>query len=211
MICGPQAAVCQKGHKPANTIYLLIYLQRGWSWVSGGYNIRRSKKKDNGTKDSISRSFPFFSSFKGCKEALDTVVGDVMERSVVSVDEDASLEDVLSLFEEHHFHTFPVVNKDEELVGIIDQNIILEIILFAHLPRIKHTHRSAVRLLGDCAKDIMVTHPLTISPDMTICKTADMMLKTRFNRVCVVEDKKLVGIISKRDIINEIYRRGTQA
>lgn len=175
------------------------------------YRDRRSKDEDLKEEEDVAKIFlSLLPSSLKCEEALDITVGQVMERSVVTVDEDMPLEDVVKLFEEHHFHIFPVVNIQGELVGIIDQDIVLEIMLFPHLPRIKHTHRSAVRLLGESAKDIMVTHPMTISPDMTLCKTADMMLKTRFNRVCVVEDRKLVGIISKRDLINEIYRRGME-
>jgi len=52
----------------------------------------------------------------------------------------------------------------------------------------------------------MISHPVTITSDLDLCDTADMMLKHDINHACVVDDKKLVGIISKRDIINEVYR-----
>jgi CBS domain-containing protein len=62
-------------------------------------------------------------------------------------------------------------------------------------------------LLGEDAKGIMNYHPITISPNASLEEAAALMIKHSINRMCVVVDKKLVGILSKRDIINEIYRR----
>ena len=130
-----------------------------------------------------------------------------MTRKMVTAHEDALLEEVFTLFEKHSYHTLPVLNSEEELVGIIDQDIVLEILLFSQIPRAKHTHLTAVRSLGVHAKDIMITHPMTISPDSSLTYAADLMMKHRFDRVCITEDKKLVGIITKRDIVKEVSKR----
>ncbi|MFU8767531.1 MAG: HPP family protein [Candidatus Methanoperedens sp.] len=134
-------------------------------------------------------------------------VSKLMERNIVFLQEDASINDVLDLFKKHHFHLFPVVNDEGNLVGIIDQDIILEILLFHRIPRVKHTHLAAVRSLGSDVKGIMVTHPVTISPDTDLNEAADLMLKHRVNNVCVVENRKLVGVLTKHDIINEVIKR----
>lgn len=134
-------------------------------------------------------------------------ISTVMTTDVVTVAENDPIEDVVELFEKHHFHTYPVVTADGELAGVIDQDIVLEILLFERIPRLKHTHLAAVRSLGEDAKRIMIPHPVTISSDTDLYDTADLMLKHHINRVCVVENGKLVGIVSKRDIINEVYKR----
>ena len=134
-------------------------------------------------------------------------INKLMEKNVVSVKEDASIEDVLDLFEKHHFHLFPVVNDEGNLVGIVDRDIILEILLFHRIPRVKHTHLAAVRSLGGDVKGIMITHPVTIPPDTGLNEVADLMLKHHVNNVCVVENGKLVGILTKHDIINEVIKR----
>lgn len=131
----------------------------------------------------------------------------IMSKSVVSVNENDSIEELLTLFEEHHFHTYPVITDDSELVGIIDQDIVLEILMFHQIPLCKYTHLAAVRALGKTAKEVMIPHPVTTSPDASLRDAADLMLKHHLNRICVVEDGKLAGIISKLDIINEVYRR----
>jgi CBS domain-containing protein len=52
----------------------------------------------------------------------------------------------------------------------------------------------------------MIPHPVTIYSDANLHDVADLMLKHRVNRVCVVKNDRLVGIVSKRDIINEVYQ-----
>ena len=137
----------------------------------------------------------------------DIFIRDIMTKDVVVVNEDGPIEKVFKLFDKYHFNTYPVINDDGELVGIIDQDIMLEIMMFHRIPCKKHTHLAAVRSLGESAKEIMIPHPVTISPDANLHDAADMMLKHHVDRVCVVDDSKLVGIISKKKIINEVYQR----
>jgi CBS domain-containing protein len=53
----------------------------------------------------------------------------------------------------------------------------------------------------------MMPYPVTVSPDTSLSETADLMLRHRVDRVCVVDSGKLIGILSKRDIVNEICKR----
>jgi len=137
----------------------------------------------------------------------DIFIRDIMTQDVVVVNEDDPVEHIFELFDKYHFNTYPVVNNEGKLTGIIDQDIMLEIIMFHRIPRTKHTHIAAVRSQGESAREIMIPHPVTISPDENLHDAADMMLKHHINRVCVVEDDKLVGIISKKNIICEVYKR----
>ena len=134
-------------------------------------------------------------------------IRDLMTRDVVTIQEDTPLEEVFSLFGKLPYHTFPVVNKKNELVGIIDIDIILEILLLCLVPRAKHTPLTAIRSLGGKAEDVMITHPVTIPLDATLKDASDLMMKYRFDRVCVSENGKLAGIISKKDLVKEICRR----
>jgi CBS domain-containing protein len=137
----------------------------------------------------------------------DIFIRDIMTQDVIVVNENDPIEHIFELFDKYHFNTYPVVNNEGKFTGIIDQDIMLEIIMLHRIPRTKHTHVTAVRSLGESAKEIMIPHPVTISPDENLHDAADMMLKHHINRVCVVEDDKLVGIISKKNIICEVYKR----
>ncbi|MBN1134180.1 MAG: CBS domain-containing protein [Methanosarcinaceae archaeon] len=134
-------------------------------------------------------------------------INDIMTTDIVIVVEEDSIEDVFELFKKYNFHIYPVVNSEGALTGLIDQDIILEMLLFDRIPRDKHTHLTAVRSLSENAKGIMTHHPVTIVPETTLYDAADLMMKHHINRVYVVDKEKLVGVVSKRDIINEVYRR----
>ena len=151
--------------------------------------------------------FQIFSIWNSSRSPICSTVKDVMSVGVVSVSENDSIDAMLLLFRRYHFHTYPVVSDRGELVGVIDQDIILEILMSDRIPRLKYTHLMAVRTLGKTARDVMIPHPVTISPDASLFDAADLMLKHHLNRICVVEDGKLAGIISKLDIINEVYER----
>ena len=75
----------------------------------------------------------------------DIFIRDIMTKDVVIVKEDDSVEEIFKLFDKYHFNTYPVVDNDGELLGIIDQDIMLEIMMFHRIPRIKHSHIAAVR------------------------------------------------------------------
>lgn len=134
-------------------------------------------------------------------------IDELMTRQVVTVQENTPVEEIFSLYGKYPFHTLPVVNSKNELVGIIDLDIILEILLLCLVPREKHTLLTAVRSLGATAKEIMISHPVTISLDATLKDASDLMMKYRLDRICVIKGGRLAGIVSKRDLVEEICRR----
>ena len=89
----------------------------------------------------------------------DIFIRDFMTRDVITLHEDDPIEHIFELFDKYHFNTYPVVNNEGKLTGIIDQDIMLEIIMFHRIPRTKHTHIAAVRSQGESAREIMIPHP----------------------------------------------------
>jgi len=80
------------------------------------------------------------------------LIRNIMSKSVVSVNENDSIEEMLTLFGEHHFHTYPVITDDSELLGVIDQDIVLEILMFHQIPLCKYTHLTAVKVWAKLQK-----------------------------------------------------------
>ena len=128
---------------------------------------------------------------------LDKKVKEVMTDDVITTTCDV---DVVYAFEklmEHKISSLPVV-EDDKLVGIITatdvgHNLILD----------KYE-------LGTSVKEIMIKSVVTVSPEDTL-ETAINIMKDSvsssgiLNQLPVVEDGKLVGIISDGDIIQEIF------
>ncbi|WP_458404796.1 CBS domain-containing protein [Methanobrevibacter sp.] len=128
---------------------------------------------------------------------LNKKVKDIMTVDVITTTSDI---DVVYAFEKlmkYKISSLPVV-EDDKLIGIITatdvgHNLILD----------KYE-------LGTSVEEIMITSVVTISPEDNL-ETAIKMMKESvsssgiLNQLPVVEDGKLVGIISDGDIIQEIF------
>ena len=127
---------------------------------------------------------------------LNKKVREIMTSDVLTITSDV---DVVFAFEklmENKISSLPVVENDE-LIGIITatdvgHNLILD----------KYE-------LGTSVKEIMISPVVTVSPDSTIEEAVKIMKDNVssgiLNQLPVVEDGKLVGIISDGDIIQEIF------
>ncbi len=110
-------------------------------------------------------------------------IRNIISKSVVSVNENDSIEEMLTLLGEHRFHRYPVVTDGSELLGVIDQDIILEILMFHQIPLCKYAHLTAAQVLGKTAKEAMTSHPATISPDASLWDAAVLMMKSAWSKM----------------------------
>ncbi|MFP4654542.1 MAG: HPP family protein [Methanohalobium sp.] len=132
-------------------------------------------------------------------------IKDIIKKDVVTISEDDLIVDIINMFTSHRFHSYPVLNAKGKLTGVINQNTILKIMLFHIVPQTGHTNL-ALKSLSNDAKGIMDPHPIKVSLDSNLCDVAKMMVKHNVNQVFAVDNDRLIGIVSKLDVINEIYK-----
>ena len=56
----------------------------------------------------------------------------------------------------------------------------------------------------------LIKKPITVSPNTTLMKTREILLKNKIKRVIVTDKRKPVGIITEKDIAKKIYELGTK-
>lgn len=134
-------------------------------------------------------------------------VSDVMTKSVVSVRLDSGVDDAIELFKKYSYKSFPVVNEKNEVKGVINENAALLHALFQSLPKTFSKMMASVgvknlqRLMCTAAGELMDAAAV-ISQNAELEEAVRVMAKERVDRLIVVdESNKLIGIISKRDII----------
>lgn len=116
-------------------------------------------------------------------------VKECMSEQVVWATGDNTVYDVAKLMNENHIGSIPVCDNEQKLVGIItDRDIVLRTI--ACDKDVKQTK----------VTDIMTTDVIRTSRDTEVSWVADIMAKNQVRRIPVVEDEKLVGIISVGDL-----------
>jgi CBS domain-containing protein len=140
-------------------------------------------------------------------------VRDIMTAEVVVANPDTSVNLIARLMAGRDISGVPVV-ENGGVVGIVTEldlivrNTRLEApaffaILDARIPLETPAHfRERLRhMLGTLVRDVMTEKVVTIGPDEALEALAELMVKRRVNPVPVVEDGRLIGIVSRSDII----------
>ena len=83
-----------------------------------------------------------------------------------------------------------LVVENEKLVGIFTERDVL-------LKVIGHCNPENTRV-----KDVMTINPLTVTGNMTVCEAMEIITERRFRHLPVMEDNKLIGLISSGDIMH---------
>lgn len=122
-------------------------------------------------------------------------VSSIMTKNVVCVSPNQKIIDVKHIYEKENFHHHIPVTENNKLVGIIS--------LIDFMYRIKgaglnDTNPIYKELL---VKDIMTSNPYTLGSDATINDVGLELSKGKFRAIPIVENKKIVGIVSTEDLI----------
>lgn len=145
-------------------------------------------------------------------------VRDIMTREVVVAHPDTSVNLVAKLMDGKGVSGIPVV-ESERLVGIVTEvDLIVRNtrfeppaffqILDGRIPleTPSHYRKRIQHMLGALARDVMTDEVVTIGPDEELEVLAELMVKRRVNPVPVVDQGRLVGIVSRADIIRMMAR-----
>jgi len=144
-------------------------------------------------------------------------VRDVMTRDVATVSPDKPVNEVARLMAGRGISGGPVV-ENGAVVGFVSEldlivrNTRLEPLAFFALldGRIPletpgHYYRKRLQhMRGTEVRDVMTREVLTIGPDEELETLAEMMVRRRVNPTPVVEDGRLVGIVSRADVVRTI-------
>ena len=119
--------------------------------------------------------------------AINGPVTDIMQHDVVTVRDDARIEDAVRLMIDKSVGGVPVVTAEGIIVGIITERDIV--------------HLMGEFILGKTVNDAMSKRVITAPPDTHIEKAAKTMVSSGFRRLPVVTDGYVCGILTATDIM----------
>jgi len=133
---------------------------------------------------------------------IDTNVAlkEIMTEEVITLHEDDSLRLVDKTFDKYGFHHIPILNTSKRVVGMISKDDILRLISI----RNEFTDKEFGRIK---VKDFMATDIVTVSSDDSIGLAADIFFANKFHALPIVENDKLVGLVTTHDLIKHAYKR----
>ena len=143
-------------------------------------------------------------------------VAEIMTQDVLTISNDDPLRKAAMLICLHRISGLPVVDSEGNLVGIISEKDILKAIYpteaefsedpSAHLDF--QVMEERYRDVGRVKVNEVMTHAVvTVSPDTALLRASSMMILNRIRRLPVVENGRLVGIISQGDIHQALFER----
>ena len=146
-------------------------------------------------------------------------VRDYMDSDPVSVRPDASVEDVAKVLGQNELYGVPVIEEDGTVVGMVteddlvigddegDLHIPAYIELFGglvFLGRLQRFEERMKKAVAATAAQMMTADPRTVGPGDDVHDAAHLMVETGHNRIPVVEDGRLVGVISRADVVQAL-------
>ncbi len=147
-------------------------------------------------------------------ESAQRRVGDIMTKEVITVKPDTRVSRIAWLMAEHNISGLPVVDEDKRVLGVVTELdmmlrntrfkmpaffMILDMIIYLETPQ--HFKTRLEHIMGVSARQIMTEPAVTITPDATIETLAELMVDRRRNPIPVIQADRLVGVVSRHDII----------
>lgn len=144
---------------------------------------------------------------------------DIMKRDVVTVKPDELISDAVIKMVKNEISGLPVVDENENLIGVISESDVLshgqlllvpdylellEVLLYRQTPdKYKQELQDTLR---EPVENAMSKKVVTAELDTPVGEIALSMSEKDINRVVVVENKKVIGIVARRDIIAAISK-----
>lgn len=138
---------------------------------------------------------------------------DFMTTNVITCTEDQSVADAAKLMVDNEFSVMPILSTDGKLVGIVTESDFVgkEVSIPHALASIKQLfgqnfYFADVETLYKEAKgkklsDVMSKNLKTVKPDTSLSDVVNYMISKNVKRLPVVEDEKLIGIITRKNIL----------
>ena len=126
-------------------------------------------------------------------------VNDLMILDPYTVYEDASLREALMVLRTEGYRQVPVLSQEGLLVGIITDR---DIRLVMNSPMVGERWLNDAVLDNLTVNSCMTSNPITVAPNLPIHEAAEMMSAYKFGGLPVVDDGKLVGILTVTNILD---------
>jgi CBS-domain-containing membrane protein len=146
---------------------------------------------------------------------------DVMTRDVITVKKETTIRELAELFARHRISIAPVVDDSGAMIGIVTETDLVEQDKNLHIPTVislfdwviylesdKKFEKELKKMTGQTVGDIYTQSVKTVAPTAPLSDLADIMSSGKMHAIPVLEDKKVVGIVARIDLIRTMIKQG---
>jgi CBS domain-containing protein len=134
------------------------------------------------------------------------LVRDVMTAPVVTVRPDAPLKAVARILADHDVSTLPVIDDHGRMVGVVSEADVVRDAVPPD-PWARELHTGSHGEYPTRTADVMSLHPLSVTPDTELPVAADLLATATVKSLPVVDDGRVIGMISRHDIVTVLAHR----
>jgi CBS domain-containing protein len=124
-------------------------------------------------------------------------VRNIMTRSVITFTPETTADEAIEALVSHRISGAPVVDAEGRLLGVLTEYHLLKIATFPSLQE-------------QTAGELMTKAVWVISEDADLTAAAELLARQRIRRLPVVDRGRVVGIVSRRDIIRHLLSQHRQ-
>ena len=147
-------------------------------------------------------------------------VKEVMTKAVVSVNRDSTIDEIAQVLIDNKVSGLPVLSDGGYLIGVVTEGDLLRREMSPRLPEfinilgaviyyhgVERYNEDFKKLLAQTASDIMTEDLITVKEDTDISEVARLMLNNNIKQIPVVDGSKLIGIVSRADIVKLLLKQ----
>ncbi|MCF7907553.1 MAG: CBS domain-containing protein [Candidatus Omnitrophica bacterium] len=146
------------------------------------------------------------------------LIKDIMTKKVITVSPEMDIHELAELFMEKNISGAPVVDKSGKLLGVVNEEGVIFQDKKVHLPTfinlslgfltlgIKRYNEEIEKITASKVSSIMEKDIVTIGPSTEMEDVATLMIEKEIYYFPVVDEDKLVGVITKKDMVRAIAK-----
>ena len=146
-------------------------------------------------------------------------VADIMSKDVTTVKGSTTVREIAEIFDRMGFGSLPLVDGDGNLTGIVTASDLIEQGRPLHIPTVislfdwviplggEHSlEKDLKRITAQTASELAAKDVVTVAGTDLVSTAAEIMSSRKLHALPVVDGKKLVGMVSRIDIIRNMNR-----
>ncbi|MDR3529142.1 MAG: CBS domain-containing protein [Rhodopila sp.] len=153
------------------------------------------------------------------EEPMSLIAADIMTTVVKTARPDDTVANVAKLLADNDISAVPVCDDQGRLLGMLSEGDLLRPVgrestarrawwlnLLAEGTDLAPSFLESISTENQLARNLMVTPAITASADTSVPELADMLVRHHVKRLPIMRDGKLVGIVSRADLVRALAR-----
>ncbi|MBN2039100.1 MAG: CBS domain-containing protein [Spirochaetes bacterium] len=116
-----------------------------------------------------------------------------MTTDLITIREDTPAKAAIKILLDKRISGLPVVRDDMSLAGIISEKDFIQLAFYDSIDEAK-------------VSDFMITDVITMGKEASLLEISELFMNSNYKRIPILEDNKLIGIISRKDILKYILK-----